>query len=286
MNDYRQVDFRLEPCDADMTDLLAAFLADAGFESFVAGETGMTAYIREEDFDSDVIDGIVADFPIESSVTWKSEMVEGRDWNSEWEKNYFQPIVVGDKVAIHSSFHKDVPKTDYDIVIDPKMAFGTGHHATTSLMIQFLLDADITGKEVIDMGTGSGILAILASMLGASHVTAIEIDEMAAVNARENVATNGAVYNVDVVLGDAEALKPCRQADVFLANINRNIIINDVNRYAKAIMDGGIAAFSGFYPEDVPLIAEAAAACGLDLVSTATNGEWCRATFIKSSRQS
>lgn len=281
MNDYRQADFRLEPCNPDMTDLLAAFLADAGYESFVASDSGMTAYIREEDFDSSVIEGIVAEFPFDTAITWKSEMVEGRDWNSEWEKNYFQPIVVGDKVAIHSSFHKDVPKADYDIVIDPKMAFGTGHHATTSLMIQFLLDSDVAGKEVIDMGTGSGILAILASMLGAAHVTAIEIDEMAAVNARENVATNGADACVDVVLGDAGALSDCGQADIFLANINRNIIINDVSRYASVIKSGGVAAFSGFYPADVPLIAEAAASCGLELTSTASNGEWCRATFRK-----
>lgn len=283
MNDYRQTDFRLVPCNADMTDLLAAFLADAGYESFVATDAGLTAYVREEDFDAETVEGIIADFPFETAVSWTSETVEGRDWNSEWEKNYFHPIVVGDKVVIHSSFHKDVPTADYDIVIDPKMAFGTGHHATTSLMIRFLLDCGVEGKEVTDMGTGSGILAILASMLGAKHVTAIEIDEMAAVNARENVETNGCAANVEVVLGDASALSRCEAADVFLANINRNIIINDVERYAAAIKAGGVAAFSGFYRADVPLIEKEAMAHGLELTGVCTDGEWCRATFVKRS---
>lgn len=281
MNDYRQTDFRLVPCDADMTDLLAAFLADAGYESFVTTDDGLTAYVREEDFNADAVADIIVDFPFETAITWVSETVEGRDWNSEWEKNYFQPIVVGDKVAIHSSFHTDVPAADYDIVIDPKMAFGTGHHATTSLMIRFLLECGVEGKRVIDMGTGSGILAILASMLGASAVSAIEIDEMAAINARENVETNGCAGNVNVILGDASALSRCEPADVFLANINRNIIIGDIARYVTAIKEGGVAAFSGFYIADVPLIEKAASEHGLELTGTSMEGEWCRATFVK-----
>lgn len=281
MNDYRQTDFSLEPCSADMTDLLAAFLADAGYESFVTTDAGMTAYVREEDFDADTIDRIVADFPFDTRIVWTSEIVEGRDWNSEWEKNYFRPIVVGDRVAIHSSFHTDVPQAAYDIVIDPKMAFGTGHHATTSLMIRFLLDNGVKGKDVTDMGTGSGILAILASMLGASHVTAIEIDGMAVINARENVEANGVDAAVEVVLGDAASLAMTPQADIFLANINRNIIIDDISLYAQSIKEGGVAAFSGFYLGDVPLIEKAAAAHGLELTDTCTEGDWCRAVFRK-----
>ncbi|RXI24279.1 MAG: 50S ribosomal protein L11 methyltransferase [Candidatus Amulumruptor caecigallinarius] len=281
MNDYRQTDFRLVPCSADMTDLLAAFLADAGYESFVTTDAGMTAYVREEDFDAETVDRIIAEFPFDTHIVWTSETVEGRDWNSEWEKNYFRPIVVGDKVAIHSSFHTDVPDAAYDIVIDPKMAFGTGHHATTSLMIRFLLDCGVEGKAVTDMGTGSGILAILASMLGASHVAAIEIDEMAVVNARENVEANGAGDAVEVVLGDAASLEKCQKADLFLANINRNIIINDMALYAGAIKEGGIAVFSGFYLADVPLIEKAAVCHGLVLTGTSTEGDWCRAVFRK-----
>lgn len=281
MNDYRQTDFRLVPCSADMTDLLAAFLADAGYESFVTTDAGMTAYVREEDFDAETVDRIIAEFPFDTHIVWTSETVEGRDWNSEWEKNYFRPIVVGDKVAIHSSFHTDVPDAAYDIVIDPKMAFGTGHHATTSLMIRFLLDCGVEGKTVTDMGTGSGILAILASMLGASHVTAIEIDEMAVVNARENVEANGAGDAVEVVLGDAASLAKYQKADLFLANINRNIIIDDMALYAGAIKEGGIAVFSGFYLADVPLIEKAAVCHGLVLTGTCTEGDWCRAVFRK-----
>ena len=164
MNDYIEVRFEISPCDETATDVLAAMLCDAEFESFVPDADGLTAYVKRDLYNENNVDEIVADFPLSVKINWSKVVIEGQDWNSEWEKNYFRPIVVGDKCVIHSSFHKDIPKVEYDIVIDPKMAFGTGHHATTSLIIRRLLDMDMVGKSVMDMGTGTGILAILSAM--------------------------------------------------------------------------------------------------------------------------
>ena len=179
MNDYYEVRLDLNPCCEDASDLLAGMLADEGYESFVPDEEGLTAYIRKELFSGDRLKAVLNDFPFDCTVTASSKVIEGRDWNSEWEKNYFQPIEIGGKVVVHSSFHTDIPGAQYDIVIDPKMAFGTGHHSTTSQILTALLSADLEGKSVIDMGTGTGILAILADMRGAARIDAVEIDEYA-----------------------------------------------------------------------------------------------------------
>ena len=164
MNDYRKVRFDMTPCSEDATDLLAAFLADEGYESFVPDEEGLTAYVPASAWSKDAVNNVIRDFPMNTTIQVKDVLVKGRDWNAEWEKNYFQPIVVGDKCVIHSTFHHDIPKVKYDIVIDPKMAFGTGHHETTSLIIGELLDSDLQGKALLDMGCGTSILAILARM--------------------------------------------------------------------------------------------------------------------------
>ena len=172
-----------------MTDVMAAILADAGFESFVPDSNGLTAYIRESDYTPDM-ESLSRTLPFDVKTSWTATKIEGQDWNHEWEKNYFKPIVVADQCVIHSSFHTDIPQCRYDIVIDPKMAFGTGHHSTTWLMISHLLEINPEGLNVIDMGTGTGILAILAAMRGAARVTGIEIDEPAWINAVENTRLN------------------------------------------------------------------------------------------------
>ncbi|MDE5785899.1 MAG: 50S ribosomal protein L11 methyltransferase, partial [Duncaniella sp.] len=224
MNDYVEIRLDVEPCCEVATDVLASLLADAGCESFLPDEKGLTAYIQKELYTPGSVEAAIEAFPLEATVTVTGmTVVEGRDWNEEWEKNYFQPIVIGDRCVIHSTFHHDIPECEYDIVIDPKMAFGTGHHATTSLIIRRLLDDVRPGIEVIDMGTGTGILAILSAMRGAKHVTAIEIDGWAYENACENMPLNH-VTDVTVVNGDAAALADCPKADLFIANINRNII--------------------------------------------------------------
>ncbi|MDE5858237.1 MAG: 50S ribosomal protein L11 methyltransferase, partial [Muribaculaceae bacterium] len=252
MNDYRELRINVSPCSETVTDILAQFLSEAGYESFVADDNGLTSYIKNELFDPAAVAEIIDTFPIENiKMDISDTFVEGRDWNSEWEQHYFKPIIVNGQCVIHSSFHKDIPEAQYDIVIDPKMAFGTGHHQTTSLIIERLLAMDLDNKSVIDMGTGTGILAILAAMRGARPITAIEIDPMAHVNAVENVKLNGHP-EIDVILGDASALSNVQPADILLANINRNIIVGDMESYSNALKTGGTMILSGFYEDDIP----------------------------------
>ena len=280
MNDYIEVRFDVEPCDATSTDVLAAMLCDVEFESFVPDESGLTAYVKRELYNEAAIADIVTSFPLQVQINWRAEVIEGQDWNSEWEKNYFQPIVVGDKCVIHSSFHSDIPKVEYDIVIDPKMAFGTGHHATTSLIIRQLLEMSLDGLSVMDMGTGTGILAILSAMRGAGKVSAIEIDEFAYVNAVDNVKINGEPQ-INVMLGDASLLANEEPVDVFIANINRNIITADIAEYAKTLKSGGIMLLSGFYEEDVDVIMSQARLHSLDYQSHTVQDRWTCLRLVK-----
>ncbi|MCM1005329.1 MAG: 50S ribosomal protein L11 methyltransferase [Prevotella sp.] len=288
MTDYQELRIDIKDCNETVTDLLAAYLADVGYESFVPDNEGLTAYISADAFSLDDVENILAEFPMEIEATVSEELVKGKDWNSEWEKNYFKPIIVGGECVVHSSFHKDVPQAKYDIVIDPKMAFGTGHHATTSLIIEYLLEMCPAGKSVIDMGTGTGILAILCHKLGAKSVTGIEIDEGAWQNAVENAALNDAA-EVYMIHGDARALTqfalmdttPDRHADLLLANINRNIILADMKEYAAALKPGGIMILSGFYTEDVPLLSEAAAMHGLSVADSKSRDNWCALRLTK-----
>lgn len=273
MNDYVELRLDVKPCSETATDVMAALLADAGFESFVPDDSGLTAYCKKELYDSDAVAAAVASFPLEAEVNISQAVtVEGRDWNEEWEKNYFRPIVISDQCVIHSSFHKDIPQCRFDIVIDPKMAFGTGHHATTSLIIEQLLTTVTEGIDVIDMGTGTGILAILCSMLGARSVTAIEIDPFAWENACENVRLNKADA-VEPILGDAAMLEGSHGADLFIANINRNIITADLPAYAATMKPGATMLLSGFYESDIPAVMEAAAPLGLEETGHTVKGD-------------
>lgn len=285
MNDYYKVTFTVTPADTDACDLLADTLAEAGFESFEPADDGssMVAYVPATTYSEEAVARAISAQPIPVEISYAAEFVEGRDWNSEWEKNYFKPIVVAGLVAVHSSFHTDVPQARYDIVIDPRMAFGTGHHATTTLMMKSLLaNENIRGAKVIDIGTGTGILAILADMLGASDVQAIEIDPYAAENARDNVALNLPDSHVNVITGDASALDALPGfADIFLANINRNIITGDISRYAAAMKPGATITVSGFYVEDRPVVERAASGAGLSLRSVADMDNWSSMTFEK-----
>lgn len=281
MNDYIEVRIDLEPMPgSDATDLLAAMLGDIGFESFVPDDAGLTAYIAAKDWNEDAARQVFDDFPFECRLNYVVTKIEGRDWNEEREKNYFQPIVVGDRCVVHSSFHTDVPRAQYDIVIDPKMAFGTGHHATTSLILDQLLDADMAGKAVIDMGTGTGILAILAAMRGAAPVTGIEIDPCAYENAIENVALNHHP-EIRLILGDASALAQAGDADIFIANINRNVITGDIGFYAAHLKPGGRMLLSGFYVDDIPVVAGAARKYGLEPTGHTERDRWACLQLVK-----
>lgn len=282
MTDYMEVKVTLSPFSEPVADVLAAVLADAGFESFVTEDPCLTAYIRADRYSDDMA-ALVDELPFEGvSASWEATFVEGRDWNSEWEKHYFRPIVVGEQCVIHSSFHTDIPPCRYDIVIDPKMAFGTGHHFTTRLILQRLLTADLEGKSMIDVGTGTAILAILAAMCGAAPVTGIEIDEGAYLNAIENVSLNHVDTAVSLILGDASALaKIPYKADLLTANINRNVITTDLPAYAEAVKPGGTVLLSGFYRADVSIVREAAEACGLAYVSTSDENDWACVELVR-----
>lgn len=279
--DYFEVRVNFEPCNEDITDLAASFLADAGFETFEPDAVGLTAYIAADaTADAEALTReSLTDFPIPTEYKVSSKRIEGRDWNEEWEKNYFQPIVIEGECVVHSSFHKDVPQARYEIVIDPKMAFGTGHHHTTSRMAAWLLSEDLEGKSVTDMGTGTGILAMLASMRGAAPVTGIEIDPDAWANAVENVRVNG--LDIRMICGDASALRELEPADYLLANINRNIILSDIAAYARALKPGGVMLLSGFYDHDLPMIEAAADEEGLEYVDKKLSADWCAAKFRK-----
>lgn len=279
MQDYIALRIDAVPCSEDITDLLAAFLCDEGFESFKPDDCGLTAYVRTDLYDEGAVNKILEEFPIDADFTFSSETVKGEDWNEEWEKHYFQPIVVDDKCVVHSSFHKDVPSAEYDIVIDPKMAFGTGHHSTTSNMMRHILLSDMEGKSVIDMGTGTGILAILCKMKGADNVTGIEIDPFAWENAVENAALNN--VKVNMLCGDAGLLAGLDQADYFLANINRNVITSDIESYASCLKQGGIMLLSGFYRSDIPIVEKAANEYGLCLESEKEDNDWVALRFKK-----
>lgn len=278
MNDYYEVDFRLAPPSTDACDLLADELGAVGFETFEPAPDGasMKAFVPAALFSEVAVSEAVASLPIPVVIDFSAEFVEGRDWNAEWEKNYFKPILIGSRVAIHSSFHSDVPPAEYDIVIDPKMAFGTGHHATTTLMVRGILEADLTGKFIVDMGTGTGILAILCAMRGAARVTAVEIDGFAIVNTRENLTLNGVDARIEAVHGDVSTLSalPDASQDLFLANINRNVITADIAAYARTLRPGGAMLLSGFYTADIPCVAAAAEPCGLSVVSHAELDSW------------
>lgn len=272
MNDYIEARIDVAQCDEIKTDVLAALLGEVGFESFVPDAEGLTAYAPVAAFTAQALEEAVGRSGYQTRCSHK--LVPGQDWNAEWERNYFQPIVIDGQCVVHSSFHTGIPPCPLDIVIDPKMAFGTGHHATTWLMVHNILQLDLRGKSVLDMGTGTAILAIVAAMRGAGKVVGVEIDEFAAVNARENVALNGHP-EITVVNADASALEGIRGVDLFLANINRNVILADLPAYAATLNPGAAMLLSGFYEKDAPMLLEAARGLGLDLEARTVRDGWC-----------
>ena len=277
---YFEVTFSVSPCNETATDILSALIAETGFESFVECEGGMQAYVQQSLFDEEALKSIIADFPVpDTEITYNITEPEDKDWNEEWEKNFFQPIVIDNRCVIHSTFHKDYPKAEYDIVINPQMAFGTGHHETTSSILGELLDADLKGKSVLDMGCGTSILAILASMRGADPVTAIDIDDWCVNNSRDNIALNN-INNITVELGDASLLKGRKPFDVIIANINRNILLNDMAAYTACMHKGSEIYMSGFYVQDIDAIRSKGESLGLKFVHYREKNNWAAVKLI------
>lgn len=277
---YLEFTFRTVPCTETANDVLCAVLGEAGFESFVEQPGGIAAYIQKDIYDEDAVRAALEGFPLaDTGVEYTWQEAEDKDWNEEWEKNFFQPIVIGERCVIHSTFHHDVPRAEYDIVINPQMAFGTGHHETTSLIIGELLDSDLQGKSLLDMGCGTSILAILARMRGAAPCTAIDIDEWCVRNSLENIELNG-VDCIEVFRGDASSLEGKGPFDVVIANINRNILLNDTTKYVSCMHPGSELYMSGFYTDDIPLIQAEAERNGLRLVHHREKNRWAAVKFI------
>jgi ribosomal protein L11 methyltransferase len=252
-------------------DALVYELGEIGFESFETTADTLLAYIQQTLFDAESLNQCV-------SLPYQIEEMPDKNWNEEWEKHFFQPIVIGNECVIHSTFHTDVPSAKYDIIIDPKMSFGTGHHATTSNMIAWILDDDMADKTVLDMGCGTGVLGILAKKKGAKSVLAIDIDPWCFDNAKESAELNQT--DIEVQLGDASLLAG-KNFEVILANINRNILLNDMHAYVACLPSGGVLYMSGFYTEDIPVIAACATELGLTQVGVKEQNNWVAVKFIK-----
>lgn len=261
-----------------IADLLIARLADLGFESFLEEDGKLMAYITMPlyvDTVKQTLDS--AEFRAMSGPFVITEIPD-QNWNAVWESAY-DPVVIQSKCMVRAPFHKPIQGIEYDIVIEPKMSFGTAHHETTSLMIRYLLEMDVAHKALLDMGSGTAVLAILAAMKGAEPVTAIDNDEWAYNNANENVRHNNKP-EIEVLLGDSSLLLN-RQFNIVLANINRNILLNDIPVYAACLPLQGKLIMSGFYEEDLPVIREKAEFQGLKLLSSKSDNRWTAACFIR-----
>lgn len=277
---YLEFIFHTNPCTEIVNDILSATLGEIGFESFVESEGGITGYIQKNLFHEENIKEVINSFPIEQvNILYSQKEMEDKNWNEEWEKNYFQPIVIGNRCVIHSTFHKDIPKAEYDILINPQMAFGTGHHETTSLIIAELLDSELSRKFVLDMGCGTSILAILARMRGACPITAIDIDPWCVENSKDNIKLNK-VTDITVELGDANSLKGRTPFDIIIANINRNILLNDMRYYVACMKKNSEIYMSGFYVSDIPMIKEEAESLGLQFIHFKEKNNWAAVKFI------
>ena len=272
---YIEVTFTLTPWSETAQDILTALAGDIGFESFVEEDNLLKAYIQQKIYDEEAINGIIADFPLpDITIAYTAQEQEDKDWNEEWEKNFFQPIVIGNRCVIHSTFHKDIPQMEYDILINPQMSFGTGHHETTNLIVSRLLETELEGKSVLDMGCGTSILAILAAKRGASPITAIDIDDWCVSNSADNIRLNN-IDCINVRLGDADVLRTERPAfDLIIANINRNILTTDMDAYALCMNPGSRIFLSGFYVDDIPVIQQSLMANGLSFVEHHENNRW------------
>lgn len=259
------------------TEILIAELGFAGFESFVENENDMVAYIQQKDWNEALLNDIQILKSDEFEISFEKDIIQQTNWNSEWEKN-FNPIEVDNLVSIRAPFHKN-PKLQYDIIIEPKMSFGTGHHETTHMMVQHLLNIDVANKKVLDMGCGTGILAIFAEMKGAKPVDAIDIDKWCYENSMENVERNNCEH-ISVFEGDATLLLN-KNYDVIIANINRNILLNDMQVYANCLNKNGTLLLSGFYKEDIPIIDKEVSNYGLKLETIIERNNWVALKYLK-----
>lgn len=276
---YIQVTFSFKAIEEYQQDLLIAELADIGFNTFENTEKGFVAFVDFNTFDEDQLKNVLKQFEGEFQYSYVVSEIEGRNWNEEWEKN-FEPLIIDEQCYVRATFHEAKPQYKYEIIIDPKMAFGTGHHQTTTMMMQYILATDVKNKEILDMGCGTAILAILAAKKGASKLLAIDNDEVCYQSSIENAALNG-IDNLVAICGGKEVI-PAAEFDIILANINRNILLDQIPVYANVLKPGGNILFSGFYEfPDLEMIKKACEPFGIRYVDHKKIGEWVAACFTK-----
>jgi len=282
---YVKITFRIESETGFIADVLSAYLGEVGFDSFEETSRGINAYCREDVYSDDALSGIIRETEnsYDCRIYVRKEVIEEQNWNATWEQNSFEPITIAEKIAIYPTSHRDefIGKSfQYRIELNPVQAFGSGYHETTQMMLQYILEEEIEGKALLDMGCGTAVLAILARMRGASPVKAIDIDHWSTENARQNAELNNAA-DIETVLGDASAIKNLRtDFDYILANINRNILTADMSEYVAALARNGVLVMSGFYSEDLPIIDNAAKALNLSRIDMKTTHNWVAAKYI------
>ncbi|MEM6892106.1 MAG: 50S ribosomal protein L11 methyltransferase [Bacteroidota bacterium] len=273
---YLEYDFTINPVQP-FADLLAAELGELGFESFAVTDTGLLAYVSEDEHDDEALEKLWTPTLSEVKISWQVAEIPKQNWNAKWEEN-FNPIEIEDKILVRAPFHE--PKTvPYDIVIEPKMSFGTGHHETTYMMLQLLLDEAIEDKRVLDMGCGTGVLAILAQMRGAKSVDAVDIDEWCYLNTIENIKRNRC-DDIQVYQGDRSIIVG-KSYDLIIANINKNILLQDMPTYFECLTSGGTLLLSGFYEKDLEDISKATLVLGLGYQKHNSKNDWVAAVYRK-----
>ncbi|MBC3784730.1 50S ribosomal protein L11 methyltransferase [Spirosoma utsteinense] len=273
---YTELQLTVSP---DFTDILTAELGELGFESFVETDEGLNAYIVEPDFDEPALQELIAKYADQTAIAYEVNSLEKKNWNAEWEKEY-EPIEVADQVRVRASFHPVDARFRYDIVINPKMSFGTGHHETTAMMLEHQLGLDFAEKTVLDVGSGTGILAVLAAKMGAQAVVAFDIEEWAVANARENAELNDCPQ-ITVFQGTIDDVDPTNRYDIILANINRNVLLAEIPLYTSLLTTQGHLLVSGFYEADAPDIAQKAIDTGLTTSNTLIRNQWTSLVFDK-----
>ncbi|SFB48845.1 50S ribosomal protein L11 methyltransferase [Algoriphagus aquimarinus] len=264
------LEFKIK-CLEQFREILIAELSMIGFDSFLENEEGIDAYTLESDFDRVAFDEVIAQYKVDAQITLEEGVMPKVNWNEEWEKNY-DPIEVDDLVYVRASFHPSVPGFKHEIVINPKMSFGTGHHATTFQMLRHQGEIDHQGKRVLDVGSGTGILAIMAHLLGASQVEAFDIDDWCVDNGNENFDLNGLTTRMN--LGTIREVRPQGEFDIVLANINKNILLDEMAIYAGLLKEKGFLLLSGFYTEDIEDLNNCAKPLGLELISQQSKDNW------------
>jgi ribosomal protein L11 methyltransferase len=276
---YIQVTFSFAEIEEYQKDLLIAELADIGFNTFEDTPDGFAGFIDQAGFDEALLKSVLLQFEGEFEYQYTIAEIAAENWNEEWEKN-FEPLIIDDQCYVRATFHQPQPQYAYEIIIDPKMAFGTGHHQTTTMMMQYILAADIKDKIVLDMGCGTGILAILAAKRAAGSVVAIDNDDVCYLSTLENSILNN-ITNITASCGGKEVI-PGTSFDVILANINRNILLDQISSYSKALKDGGSIFFSGFYESpDLDMIRKECESFGIRYIDHKKNGDWVAAHFKK-----